>query len=243
MYLVARQESQAATLVDLLQRNGYPATWLPLMSIKKNLEALELAKNGLTRASLIMVTAPAVIECLSSNISLLLTERHTIIVPGLATAIKLRSITKAQIISPQNGSGIEAIRNEGVFKRYSGQNLLILGGDTINPRLVKLLGELNVNYEYISLYQRINVGIKNIKQIEKLILKPEIAGIIIASKQIASYFIDCVSLLGIENRMKDLLLISIHGQITDFLIANGYKNVHQTLSSSNDSILRLIKGY
>jgi len=242
MYLVARQESQAATLVDLLQRNGYPATWLPLMSIKKNLEALGLAKNGLTRASLIMVTAPAVIECLSSNISLL-TERHTIIVPGLATAIKLRSITKAQIISPQNGSGIEAIRNEEVFKRYSGQNLLILGGDTINPRLVKLLGELNVNYEYISLYQRINVGIKNIKQIEKLILKPEIAGIIIASKQIASYFIDCVSLLGIESRMKDLLLISIHSQITDFFIANGYKNVHQTLSSSNDSILRLIKGY
>lgn len=243
MFLVGRQESQAAELIELLTVNGYAAKWLPLMTTRLNTPEYAKIQQTITCYQKIIITAPAVIDYLCMEVAQL-GSQITILTPGVASAKKIKEVNRdVQILYPKNGSGIESIAKESLLDQFLDNEILVIGGDEINPRLRLLLEEYKIKFSYASIYYRLNIGLENLDVIDKFISDPQIIGIIITSTQIADYLLECVSRLNLINRLQEILIISIHPQITDYLSKNGVSKVQETFASDNLSILQTIRAF
>lgn len=243
MFLVGRQESQSAGLIELLTVNGYIAKWLPLMTTRLNIPEYVKIQQSITCYEKIIITAPAVIDYLRMEIAKL-DSRITVLTPGIASAKKIKEINpRIQLLYPKNGSGIEAIAKELLLNQFIDDEVLVIGGDEINPRLRPLLAEYKVRFNYASIYHRLNIGLENLDVIDKFISNQQIIGIIITSTQIAGYLLECVSRLNLMNRLQEILIISIHPQITAYLSKHGISKVQETFASDNLSILQTIRAF
>ena len=243
MYLVARQESQSLELIELLAGNGYPAIWLPLMTTKLNANEYHQLIASLSNYNLIFITAPAVIDYLIKEISKL-SHNVTILTTGVASASRIRKINEElKIIYPVLGSGIDAIEEEQLLEVFNDGRMLVIGGDEINLKLQALLNKHNIKFYYSSIYKRVNLALENPDMLDKYLSDQQITGIIITSKQIAEYLLQYISKASQMEHLKELFIISIHKQITEYLCENGLSNVRETAKSDNLSILQTIRDF
>lgn len=240
MYLIARPPKQAKLLLELLTDNQIDAQILPIMDIKVDQYILANINNRINACGGVLFTSPTVIDCMQCKLADLNFECKFYAV-GKSTAKYLKMHSRRAVYYPKLGSGNAALINENILSQHKLAKLAIIGADRLDLSLAEYLTKAKISFDFIELYQRVNVGITNADLTIKILSQAEITGIIITSKLIAAYLADCVNELGLFDQLNKMVLISIHPQITNFLHQYGFSQVRETLSADNEAILTLLR--
>lgn len=238
MYLITRPEDEAKSLINLLQIHQVDAAHLPIMEIiAKPFDFVKLSEQLPAYDSLFFVS-PSAIK-LAHQFIVELDGSITVIVAGNASKQKMLAINpRLKIVAPVATSGIDALINEGLLTNV--RNILIFGGDSINPKLIKF-GELNqINIQFIDLYARVNVVKSSFEQICHRLSAEDIEGVIVTSRDIATWMAPIFRDERVKQRLNKIKFISIHPQITNVLHSYSVPVV-ETLHSDNQSVLNLIR--
>lgn len=237
MYLVTRPLIEAVELCQLLSNGGIKSAHLPLMDIvgceSFTAEDLKIASN----ASAIFITSPVTVRYAESIIRLL-NDTSKIIAAGEVSAVKVLEINPKLNVVSCPISGVTEIIASGILDDVT--DIAIIGGNSPNDKLVEYCVMHGIKYNFICAYQRIDLLSSHESIIEKLILDSYVDGIVVTSTHLARLIIQlmCRNDL-IAQKLRTILFISIHRNITQILHDNGL-TVKTALSSSNASIVKLI---
>lgn len=238
MYLVTRPHSQAPVLISLLVRHNIDATYLPVMELSINHELLN--EFDLSLSKNILFSSPTSIKMLLAQLDKILLTSKAFCVGTASADLLAKYLPQHQIYYPKHASGIMALINEKKLNQL--EQLTIIGGDKLNQKLLQYLLAKQINYQFINLYSRSNLALEKIAQTKKILSKPQIVGIIITSKLIAEYLVECAnSDLLIKQRLHELKLITTHQQISEYLILHNYTNLTQTMATTNQAVVDLLR--
>lgn len=241
MFLIARPKKQAQILQQLLKDSGICAEYLPLMEIIPDADNLVFAAGKLLHADAVLPVSPSVIDLLD-NYWQNLPESAQVFCVGRSSGELLAKKLSNRIMFPKNGAGINALIGEEILLSGKIGYLMVIGGDEINPLLADYLLSCGISHEYISLYHRENYGLSHLAEIKRLICNSSVEGIIITSRLIAKYLVECCDASDIlQKKIGQLDLISLHPQITSYLKEQGLTGIYQTVDSSNHSIVEMLK--
>lgn len=242
MYLIARPKIQAEKLVNLLVANGIKAKYLPVIDTCLNESILPTIASRLSVCQGILFTSPTSIYYCMGRLNQLIQSFHLYTV-GESSAFYLQSLNSHKDVNyPRNSSGINALINENILVKDNINSLAVIGSGTIKTNFADYLHTVKINYDFIQLYQSVNVGLENLETIRLALNDNSLAGIIITSVGIAKYLINCAEKLNLIHKLKDINFISIHPQISIFLQSQGYTKLQQTIRADNAAILTLLGG-
>lgn len=237
MFLITRPIAESNELIALLADKGIVATHLPLMSIvpcqKFSLGDIDAIK----KAKVVFITSPTTVTYAQELIQLL-ANNVQVIAAGQSSATRVHDVNPNLKVISHAMAGVQEIIATGVFNDVS--EILILGGNEPNEKLIKYCEEQQIKYYFICAYQRVDLIALNKLEIENTIFANQLSGVVITSSHLAKLIIALMeesSLL--KNKLQTTLFISIHSNITRVLHDYGL-NVRTTASSDNASIVKLI---
>lgn len=236
MYLVARPYQQAIKLIELLNKEGFNAHHLPILEIQPrevNFERIGLLDD----VDGVFFSSPTAIE-LSINLINKLSYQK-VITPGVGTSVLLGNVNKnIKVFYPSN-SGIDGVIEENLFLGLN--KLLIVGGESINNKLLRYCNLNNLQYEYVSLYNRISMIESHIEKISCLINDNMLDCVIVTSTQIACLLKTLIkSNHLIQKKLESVKIVCIHQNIVDELHEFNF-NIYKTNKPENFSIIELIR--
>lgn len=240
MYLIARPYKQAQLLIKSLELDGIKSDYLPIIGIEYNEAVTNQLDMQLRQFDTIFLTSPTAIDVFVDKISHS-NNRLKILLSGISYSSQIINNLPNLLVSyPVNGSGVNCLIAENLFDNCG--KLAVVGGGEINPLLEKYLLEQNINYSFIRTYFRCNIGLANLAKLESLFLLPNISAIVVTSKEIVQFILECAAVSEIiKKRLFAVKIISIHHQITQYLLGSKLINIIQTKDASTQSIVNLIK--
>lgn len=239
MYLVTRPKVQADILINFLADNGIASCHLPIMEVDYNELDLSSMIREINEAGNLLLLSPTTIHYLS-NVFNQINSTVKFFTVGEASAKAVLSYCDHMVIYPDNGSGVNALINDGLLS--SCEKIVVAGGSEINLQLINYLEDKKICYITFELYKRINIGLLDIELIEKVLSNQVNIGIIITSSHIVKYLIECANKnMIVADSLAKLKLISIHPQISQLLKLNKFNQIIETVSADNNAILTVLR--
>lgn len=241
MYLIARPLIQANLLLEYLQANGIHVGVLPLIDTRLNPSSYNDSVVRINKCDGVLFTSPTSIEYMSAKLALI-SPTCELFAVGTSSANYLKDKTVGRLVNyPQQMSGVRGLIAENVLGSFGIRKLAVIGSEKMNQTLLDYLTMNQVEYDFIDLYKRVNIGLENPLLFRKLLSDSANVGIIITSKLIAEYLITCANKLDLNYLVTTKYLITIHPQITEYLYQQGFKNLYETSSADKKSVLTLLR--
>lgn len=240
MYLIARPFTQAQKLISLLNSSNIAAKHLSIIEVVCNYPDLYDVVDLIHKFNSIMFVSPTAIDFCADLIkqrSLFVDKR--ILTAGRATAQNILQLNnELQVVYPHSDSGVKAMIEQGLLCNID--EMLVIGGDTINQQLIQYFEIHEIKYKLVHLYNRINMLKSCLDDILAQLTAPEVEGIVITSKSVALILRKIIEDYKLSTLLKNVNIISIHQQIT-LELEKLSLNIFQTETSDNHAILDLIK--
>ncbi len=241
MYLIARPLVQANLLLEYLQANGVKVGVLPLIDTRLNPNSYYDSVIRINNCDGVLFTSPTSIDYMSEKLALI-SPTCKLFAVGASSANYLKDKTAGRLVNyPQRISGVRGLIAENILSGSKIRKLAVIGSEKMNQTLLDYLTINQVEYDFIDLYKRVNIGLENPLLIRKLLSDTANVGIIITSKLIAEYLVTCANELDLNYIVTAKKLITIHPQITEYLYQQGFKNLCETSSADKNSVLTLLR--
>ncbi len=241
MYLVCTPNDGQQQFVDYLNSHQIKSYPLPLMDFDINHENLKVLANKINDFDYVMFISPNAIKFCADIIK---EATHPIfLVVGVASARKLKLLTKLPIIYPTKASGASSLFEEKL-KHLSLKNkkVLIVKGVGGNQILSKRFNLIDVNWQEIDIYTRNKIHI-NVPFIKKSLTTKGFQGIIITS----SILVEWLFIHAKKHKYFDILVqqpfFTIHDNIAKKLTTYGVNKVFTSAKTDQYSLVNLIKEF
>lgn len=241
MYLICCPSTQSDSLAELLSANQLIG--MPIVLMDFTVDNLQVAwlEEHINDYDYVILVSPTIIEFNKRAIQL--ATKPTFLTVGVASALKLKELTKQEVLYPEDGSGGMALFTEKMQQlNLVKSRVLIVKGDSGNDSIQKQLELRMVNWQSIAVYKRVEVKLER-DYLKKVLISGPWQGIIITSTILVTWLFEQADADDCSNLLKMQTFITIHPQISEALRKLGVEKVSTTKSSEKKSIIELIRNF